>query len=199
QARTDLPPRRRRAGPDGFVSGYRGPAWSARSPLASAVELRLCAHDREGALIRSAFDGQDTRAVHVPLFFDFSLVDQHDRDFIADRIHPMALDAFQPLLVTLQFHGLFTQRANEYLKQFLADSHKRTLVYHVGVGQDCILQADFQSGRLQLTLRFSRFPATLLCGYIHETPSAAPSRDRLPHFHHVALARQLAMESRLPR
>ena len=46
----------------------------------------------------------------------------------------MALDALQALLVFLQLHGFLAQGANEYLKQFLADSHKRTPVYHGGVG-----------------------------------------------------------------
>src|SRR5258707_6215701 len=36
----------------------------------SAVELRPCAHARGGALEHSAFDGQVTRRVHVPLFFE---------------------------------------------------------------------------------------------------------------------------------
>src|SRR5258708_27386062 len=67
-----------------------------------------------------------------PLFFDFSLVDQHDRDFIPDGVHPMTLNALQSLIARLQFNAFLTQGTDEYLKQFLADTHKRTLVYHGG-------------------------------------------------------------------
>lgn len=49
------------------------------------------------------------------LLFDLSLVDQHHRDVLPDRIDPLALDALQSALVRLKLHGRLAEWAHQDL------------------------------------------------------------------------------------
>ena len=66
-------------------------------------------------------------AVHG-LFFDLRLVDQHDRDVVADRVYAMALDALQAALVGLEFDRRLAHGAHEDFEQIFADSHSESSV-----------------------------------------------------------------------
>jgi hypothetical protein len=58
----------------------------------------------------SRTEGIDFRGL---LLFDPCFVDQHDRDFIPDRIHPLALRAFKTALVRFEVESGFAKRTNE--------------------------------------------------------------------------------------
>ncbi len=59
----------------------------------------------------------------VRLLLDLRFVDQHHGNFIANRIDPFTLDAFQSALIGLQFHRRFTQRTDQDVQQILANRH----------------------------------------------------------------------------
>ena len=63
------------------------------------------------------------RSPRAPLLFDLSLVDQHHRNLVTDRVHPMALDAPEPELSAFSSTTALQMRADENFQQFLADSH----------------------------------------------------------------------------
>jgi hypothetical protein len=57
------------------------------------------------------------------LRLDASLVYEHDRDVIADRVDAFAFDAFEATLVRLEFHGGLTERTHEDFEQVFTDRH----------------------------------------------------------------------------
>src|SRR5579884_524300 len=65
------------------------------------------------------------------LVFDSRFIDQHDRDVVADGIHPMALDAFEAAAIGAKLEVGLAQRADEDIQQILADGHDLTTVYQL--------------------------------------------------------------------
>ena len=53
----------------------------------------------------------------------FSLVDEHDRDVVPDRVAQLAMVTQQPLLVRTQGDLLFALGADKNFQQILVDSH----------------------------------------------------------------------------
>jgi hypothetical protein len=86
------------------------------------------AEDRNPAASRQTFQKAfHCKALHG-LFFDLRLVDQHDGDVVANRVHAMALNAFQAALVGLEFDCGLTKRAHEDFEQIFADGHSEVSV-----------------------------------------------------------------------
>src|SRR5579863_7797722 len=66
------------------------------------------------------------------LLIDSRLIDQHDGNFIANRIQPVAGNTPQPAAIGLQFHLRPAGGANQDLEEFGAYSHLyEALVYQV--------------------------------------------------------------------
>jgi hypothetical protein len=65
------------------------------------------------------------------LFVYGGLVNEHDGDFVADGIQPVARNAPEPARVRLQFHLRPARRANKDLKQVRADSSDTTTSPHI--------------------------------------------------------------------
>lgn len=63
------------------------------------------------------------------LRFDGGLVYQHDRDFVAHRIHALALDTLQPASIFFQNDFGFADGTDENVQQFVADRHGNLSVY----------------------------------------------------------------------
>ena len=57
------------------------------------------------------------------LRFNLGFVDEHHRNIVLDRVDAVALAALQALAVRRDLDGGLVQRANENIKQFLANSH----------------------------------------------------------------------------
>ena len=65
---------------------------------------------------------------HARLFFDASLVDQHYGDVVANRIHPLALDAFQAVFVLLQLQLRLSQWTDQDFQHVFTNGHSNRLV-----------------------------------------------------------------------
>jgi hypothetical protein len=65
----------------------------------------------------------DEENVHK-LRFDGGLVDEHHRNIVLDRIHPVALIALERRVILYEFDGRFAARTGENREQFGIDGHE---------------------------------------------------------------------------
>lgn len=70
-------------------------------------------------------------AVWRASLFNHSLVDEHHRNVIAYRVHPLALCALESASVGLQFDFNLADRTGKYLKKSLTYRHVRLLFIEV--------------------------------------------------------------------
>src|ERR1700739_782761 len=82
-------------------------------------------NDRSRMSATRAPDGSRSRRLSTRLFFDASFVDQHHGNVVANRVHSLALNALEAVLVLLQLDRRFAQRADENLQQILANGHDK--------------------------------------------------------------------------
>ena len=62
-------------------------------------------------------------AVHLLFLRWWPRLTWHDRDVVTDGVNSFAFDAFQCILIRLEFNLCFTCGTREYLQEFLTNSH----------------------------------------------------------------------------
>ena len=65
----------------------------------------------------------------MALLVDSGLVDEHDGDFVADRVEAMAGDAAQAGMVGFEFDFRAAGGTDEDFEQFCADGQERSLAF----------------------------------------------------------------------
>ena len=59
----------------------------------------------------------------MSLVFNLGFADKHDRNIVANGVHPVALTALQAIPVMNHFHGCFAERADKNLQQIWINRH----------------------------------------------------------------------------